>query len=163
MRERGLTLLVTPPSTGWPRIQADPARCEQVLQHLLANAIKFTEHGSIRITGRIESEEGEQVRLEVSDTGVGIPSEKLPQVFDLFSQADGSNTRRFGGTGLGLTLCRHLIQGMDGRIGIESDGPGRGTRVWFTLPLEIAAPGTGEAQSAPDPDTTGLSPEREAA
>ena len=148
IRNRGLTLLVTPPSSGWPRVQADPARCEQVLQHLLSNAVKFTEQGSIRITGRIEEEGTPQVRLEVSDTGVGIPGEKLPQVFDLFSQADGSDTRRFGGTGLGLTLCRHLIQGMDGRIGIESDGPGRGTRVWFTLPVE-AAPGQAEDAGAP--------------
>jgi signal transduction histidine kinase len=86
------------------------------------------------------------LRIEVADTGVGIEASKLGQVFDLFSQADGSNTRRFGGAGLGLTLCRHLVQGMGGQIGIESDGPGRGTRAWFTLPV---AAGVSRATSSP--------------
>jgi signal transduction histidine kinase len=133
---RGLVLLVTPPSDDWPRIAGDPGRVTQVLRHLLANAVKFTEHGSLRVTGRIEQGPRPFLRVEVADTGVGIEPGKLGQVFDLFSQADGSNTRRFGGAGLGLTLSRHLVQGMGGQIGIESDGPGRGTRAWFTLPLD---------------------------
>ncbi len=136
IQQKGLALLVTAPSGGWPRIHADAQRTEQVLQHLLSNALKFTPEGSIRITGRPE---GNQVRIEIADTGVGIAKEKLPRVFELFSQADGSQTRRFGGTGMGLTLCRHLVRGMAGQIGIESEGPGRGTRVWFTLPLDSAA------------------------
>jgi signal transduction histidine kinase len=142
---RDLVLLVTPPSEGWPRIAGDPERVTQVLRHLLANAVKFTESGSLRVTGRIEYGPRPFLRVEVADTGVGIEPGKLGQVFDLFSQADGSNTRRFGGAGLGLTLSRHLIRGMGGQIGIESDGPGRGTRAWFTLPLT--------AEESP-PDTT---------
>jgi signal transduction histidine kinase len=132
---RGLVLLVTPPSDGWPRVTGDPERVTQVLHHLLANAVKFTDRGSLRVTGRTEGGRRRFLRVEVADTGIGIEPGKLGQVFDLFSQADGSNTRRFGGAGLGLTLSRHLVQGMGGRIGIESDGPGRGTRAWFTLPL----------------------------
>jgi signal transduction histidine kinase len=132
---RGLVLLVTPPSDGWPHIAGDPERVTQVLHHLLANAVKFTDRGSIRVTGRIEQGPRKFLRIDVADTGVGIEPGKLGQVFDLFAQADGSNTRRFGGAGLGLTLSRHLVQGMGGQIGIESDGPGRGTRAWFTLPF----------------------------
>lgn len=132
---RGVVALVTPPPNGWPRVAGDPERVTQVLRHLLANAVKFTERGSLRVTGRVEPGPPAFLRVEVSDTGVGIEPGKLAQVFDLFSQADGSNTRRFGGAGLGLTLSRHLVQGMGGQIGIESDGPGRGTRAWFTLPM----------------------------
>jgi signal transduction histidine kinase len=137
---QGLALLVVPPAEGWPRVQADPERLNRVLQHLLSNSLKFTEHGSIRINGRIERSGPGNLRVEVADTGIGIEPEKLPKVFELFQQGDGSNTRRFGGTGLGLTLCRHLIQGMGGRIGMESDGPGRGARAWFTVPLAQAMP-----------------------
>ena len=147
---RGLVLLVTPPSDGWPRIAGDPERVTQVLRHLLANALKFTEHGSLRVTGRIEPGPRPFLRVEVADTGVGIEPGKLGQVFDLFSQADGSNTRRFGGAGLGLTLSRHLVRGMGGEIGIESDGPGRGTRAWFTLPLDaVGLPADTAAESPP--------------
>lgn len=137
---RGLALLVVGPAEGWPRVQVDAERLNRVLQHLLSNAVKFTEAGSVRVTGRVEREgAAPRLRLEIADTGVGIEPEKLSQVFELFRQGDGSNTRRFGGTGLGLTLCRHLIHGMGGRIGMESDGPGRGARAWFTVPLAGAA------------------------
>jgi signal transduction histidine kinase len=110
-----------------------------VLQHLLSNAIKFTQEGSVRLSGRLEREGEPRLRIEVADTGVGIEPEVLPDMFELFRQADASHKRRFGGTGLGLTLSRHLVQGMGGHIGIESDGPGRGTRVWFTIPTAPAA------------------------
>ncbi len=147
---RGLVLLVTPPSEGWPRVAGDPERVTQVLRHLLSNAVKFTDQGSLRVTGRIEPGPCRYLRLEVADTGVGIASDKLGQVFDLFAQADGSNTRRFGGTGLGLTLSRHLVQGMGGQIGIESDGPGRGTRAWFTLPLADSESLAGTSPPTPE-------------
>lgn len=148
---RGLALLVVPPAEGWPRVQADPERLNRVLQHLLSNAVKFTEQGSIRVTGRVEREGGGLLRVEVADTGVGIEPQKLPKVFELFQQGDGSDTRRFGGTGLGLTLCRHLIHGMGGTIGMESDGHGRGARAWFTIPTAPAAcsaPGTREESTS---------------
>ncbi len=135
MEKLGLTLLTLPPAEGWPRIQADSERLQQVIHHLVSNAVKFTAEGSIRISGRTELAKGPRLRLEVADTGIGIEPDKLSKVFDLFSQADGSSTRRFGGTGLGLTLSRHLVRGMGGEIGIESEGAGRGTRAWFTIPL----------------------------
>lgn len=139
---RDVVLLVTAPSGGWPGVEADPERLRQILHHILANAAKFTERGSIRVTGRVVDEEGPRLRIEVADTGVGIAPERLGQVFELFSQGDNSSTRKFGGTGLGLTLTRHLVHGMGGRIGVESDGLGRGTRVWFTLRLSGQAEGT---------------------
>jgi len=150
---RGLALLVIAPADGWPRIRADSTRLDQVLQHLLSNAIKFTESGSIRVTGRTEDGNGRFLRVELADTGVGIEAEKLPRVFDLFQQADGSNTRRFGGTGLGLTLSRHLIRGMGGEIGIESGGPGTGTRVHFTLPVATST-STGPVDPNPRDDSS---------
>lgn len=146
-RKRDLALMITPPHQGWPIVQADPERVAKVLDHLLSNSIKFTESGSIRVQGRLETEGDVRLYVEVLDTGVGIPQQKLRQVFELFRQADASHTRRFGGTGLGLTLSRHLILAMGGQIGIDSDGPGRGTRAWFTLPLAPAA-------QIPAPDQT---------
>ena len=154
---RGLVLLVTPPSGGWPRVEADPERLTQVVHHVLANAIKFTDRGSIRLTGRIEREDAPHLRVEVADTGIGIEPEKLPEVFELFHQGDASSTRRFGGTGLGLTLTRHLVQGMGGRIGIESEGLGRGTRVWFTVPLATGSvAGAGAFSAAAVPSAGGV-------
>jgi len=134
-RKSDVALMITPPHQGWPTVHADPERVAKVLDHLLSNSIKFTESGSIRIHGHLETEGEPRLYIEVLDTGVGIPQQKLRQVFELFRQADTSHTRRFGGTGLGLTLSRHLVLAMGGQIGIDSDGPGRGTRAWFTLPL----------------------------
>lgn len=157
-RRRDLALIVTPPHQGWPSVHADGERLGKVMDHLLSNAVKFTESGSIRIQGRLETEGDPRLFLEIVDTGVGIASKKLREVFDLFRQADASHTRRFGGTGLGLTLSRHLVRAMGGQIGIESDGPGRGTRVWFTIPLlpaqEDALPGA----SGPDTAAPGERP-----
>jgi signal transduction histidine kinase len=149
LESRRLALLVVPPAEGWPRVEADSDRVEQVLQHLISNAIKFTAAGSIRITGCLESTSPAMLRVEIVDTGIGIAADKLPRVFDLFHQVDGSHSRRFGGTGVGLTLSRHLIEGMGGQIGIESAGLGKGTRVYLSLPLDRAAKSTQIESSAP--------------
>jgi PAS domain S-box-containing protein len=117
----------------------DPGRVRQVLVNLVGNAIKFTERGSVRITvQRVQDHSGPgSVRCAISDTGVGIPADKLPVLFQKFSQADGSSTRRYGGTGLGLAISKQLVQLMGGDIGVESEH-GRGSTFWFTLPLPTA-------------------------
>ncbi|MCB9672348.1 MAG: HAMP domain-containing histidine kinase [Alphaproteobacteria bacterium] len=108
-------------------VLADRTRLRQVLVNLLSNAQKFTDSGSIRVHGSVD---GERVRVVVEDTGVGIPADVLPRVFERFVQADGSETRRHGGTGLGLAVCRMLVDQMGGRIAAEST-VGEGSR--FTL------------------------------
>ncbi|WP_162501446.1 PAS domain-containing sensor histidine kinase [Methylobacterium crusticola] len=121
------------------RVVGDPGRIRQVLLNLLDNAVKFTAAGSATLAVTLDGLEAGQARLRftVSDTGIGISRAQLEQLFVRFGQADGSIRRRFGGSGLGLTICRHLIDLMGGTIGIDSE-PGRGTRVWVSLPLPVA-------------------------
>jgi signal transduction histidine kinase/CheY-like chemotaxis protein len=122
-------------------VRGDPARLRQVLVNLIGNAVKFTNAGSVRIS--VESVRG-GARFSVADTGIGIPPEKLGSVFDAFTQADGSHTRRFGGTGLGLTITRRLVDLMGGRLWAES-AIGEGSRFCFELPLAAASPPAHEA------------------
>ena len=131
-------LVLDPALPRW--LGGDAGRLRQVLLNLLGNALKFTERGEVAL--RIQREEGApagavRVRFEVVDTGIGIAEEALPRVMERFTQADSSTTRRFGGTGLGLTICRSLVELMGGRIHVEST-LGRGTRFWFSLDLPIA-------------------------
>lgn len=118
----------------------DPTRIRQVLQNLVANAMKFTSAGSVevRADARPLSDGRREVTVEVVDTGVGIPAEAQSRLFSKFMQAESSTTRKFGGTGLGLAICRELVSAMGGTIGVESQ-EGQGSRFWFTLPLELAA------------------------
>ena len=118
----------------------DPSRLRQILNNLIGNAVKFTEVGEVVIRVDCERVDGEHVSVTISvnDTGIGIPREKHATIFDPFVQADGSTTRRFGGTGLGLTISARLVELMGGTIRIESE-PDRGTRVYVTLPFEIRA------------------------
>jgi two-component system sensor histidine kinase/response regulator len=117
-------------------MRGDPARLRQILMNLVGNAVKFTAQGRVVLQVRTTEERGDQVILlfEVTDTGIGIPSDKQGMVFDAFSQADGSTTRRFGGTGLGLAIVKRLVTLMKGTIGIESK-EGQGSRFWFIVPL----------------------------
>ncbi len=132
----------------------DPQRLHQTLLNLLSNAVKFTEHGSITVSAvvRERSANGLQVQFTVKDTGIGIPRDIQDAVFEPFTQADSSTTRRFGGTGLGLTICRQLVALMNGRLELESL-PGSGSTFRFTVPFEIAADSaavyTGPADSIP--------------
>ncbi|WP_211235137.1 PAS domain-containing hybrid sensor histidine kinase/response regulator [Azohydromonas australica] len=130
------------------RLRGDPTRLSQVLLNLLSNAVKFTARGSVQLRGRLLREDGPRllVRFEVQDTGPGIPPERQEAVFEAFEQADGSITRRHGGTGLGLALVRHLATLMDGEVGLHSV-PGQGSTFWFTAWLGRARPS--EAQGAP--------------
>jgi CheY-like chemotaxis protein/anti-sigma regulatory factor (Ser/Thr protein kinase) len=113
----------------------DPLRLKQVLTNLVSNAIKFTERGSVVVRARVAAQ---RLRFEVEDTGVGIAPSSRDRVFEPFVQADDSTTRRFGGTGLGLTICRGLVRDMRGHIDFDSE-PGRGSRFWFEVPVEATA------------------------
>jgi len=121
-----------------PALGGDPSRLRQVLVNLIGNAVKFTDAGEVVVRVDCDRIEGERVWLTfaVSDTGIGIPLEKHAAIFEPFTQADASTTRRFGGTGLGLTISARLIELMGGTIRIESE-PGHGTQVYVTMPFEI--------------------------
>ena len=114
------------------QVLADPARVRQIITNLAGNAIKFTACGEVVVAVRLESPG--VLRFEVTDTGVGIPIAKHETIFESFSQADGSTTRKYGGTGLGLTISKRLAEAMGGRIWVESE-PDRGSRFCFTIPF----------------------------
>jgi len=148
-QEKGLAL-VCEVAPGVPRhLIGDPTRLRQVLLNLLGNALKFTESGEValRVTSDHEPAHPGVLRFTISDTGIGIPDEKLGAVFERFTQADSSTTRRYGGTGLGLTISKRLVELMGGRIAVES-GLGKGSVFSFAVPLGIWAGATHRA-SAP--------------
>lgn len=118
-------------------VKGDPVRLRQVLVNLVENAIKFTEKGEVFIRTELVEENNDKalVRFSVTDTGIGIPYNRQEAIFERFIQADGSTTRRFGGTGLGLTISKQLAEMMGGQIGVESQ-PGVGSSFWFTSRLE---------------------------
>ena len=134
------------------RIVEDAGRLRQILFNLMSNAIKFTHAGKVSLSVRTEAgDEGEVLVLAVADTGVGIPSDKLEEVFESFRQVDSSRTRSHEGTGLGLAICRRLAQAMGGDIGVQSD-LGEGSVVTVRLPLlrgAAAAQAEGERRGAP--------------
>ena len=119
------------------RLQGDPGRVRQVLLNLGSNAVKFTERGSVSLSIEREAEDDHEVTLlfQVRDTGVGIPAEALPSLFEPYAQADASIARRFGGSGLGLAISRRLIEAMGGEMGVTS-APGEGSTFWFRLKLQ---------------------------
>lgn len=123
---------------GTPRFaMGDPGRVKQIFFNLVSNAIKFTDSGHVLISVEAAGETGDKkvhYHIRIEDTGIGIPPDKLDYVFHKFTQADGSTTRKFGGTGLGLPICKQLAQLMDGEIGVEST-PGAGSVFWFTVVL----------------------------
>ena len=136
-KEKGLTLICDVESDLPNNVVGDPTRLRQVLMNLLGNAIKFTSAGtiSLRVTLDGDLAAPNLLRFAVQDTGIGIPDEKLDRVFERFTQADSSTTRRFGGSGLGLTISKRLVELMGGRIWVES-AVGSGSTFSFAVPLE---------------------------
>ena len=130
----------------------DMTRLRQILINLISNAVKFTEHGTIRVTvgcaGTRAAAEHIPFEFAVSDDGIGIATDRLDTIFELFAQADASTTRKYGGTGLGLAICKRLVGLMGGEITVESS-PGRGTTFRFTVPLRPLAPAEEEVASEP--------------
>ena len=118
-------------------IEGDPVRLNQVLSNLVNNALKFTEMGHVQINIEQSPNAVSSIRVSVKDTGVGIHRDKLDKVFESFAQADQSTTRKYGGTGLGLPICKRLVEAMGGEIGVSSE-PGHGTTFFFDLPHKTA-------------------------
>ncbi|MGA7934421.1 MAG: ATP-binding protein [Kovacikia sp.] len=135
-RQKGIPLIIDCPVN---RIWADALKLRQILTNLLANAFKFTEVGEIRVQVSLPTQETNPdsqslVEISVTDTGVGVDRDQKDSLFDPFVQADGSIKRRYGGTGLGLTVCKHLVELMGGQIWLSSPGADQGTIVTFTIP-----------------------------
>ncbi|NTV95716.1 MAG: response regulator, partial [Thiobacillus sp.] len=139
--EKGLELVVGFDEACPVQVLGDAGRIRQILLNLAGNAVKFTEQGHVLIEARCESVATDNrvgVRLAVSDTGIGIPHEVQERLFESFTQADSSMSRKYGGTGLGLAISRRLIDLMDGEIGLESE-PGRGSTFWIELTLPVVS------------------------
>lgn len=154
--EKGLTLVINIAPDVPADLIGDPTRLRQVLLNLLGNAIKFTETGGVSLHVTMEQDEfaPSSLRFTVSDTGIGIESDKLGRVFERFTQADSSTTRRFGGSGLGLTISKRLVELMGGRIWVESS-VGQGSAFAFIAPFEIW-----DAADRPAEEAIGRGPER---
>jgi len=136
--EKGLTLVSQVQEDVPNIVHGDPVRLRQIITNLIGNAIKFTDHGSVHLITELEEQKDKVcfLRFEVRDTGIGISAEQQEGIFDTFSQADSSTTRKYGGTGLGLTISRQLVELMNGKIAITSE-PGQGTCFWFTVALQV--------------------------
>lgn len=137
VKAKGLSFRVVVSSSVPFLLHGDAARIRQVVTNLLSNAAKFTEKGGVcfRILKEDEDDAVVRVRFEVSDTGIGMTKEARARIFDRFTQADDSITRRYGGTGLGTTIAKELVELMGGTIGVASE-PGKGSTFWFTVPLQ---------------------------
>ncbi|HQV11841.1 MAG TPA: response regulator [Nitrospira sp.] len=140
-QRKGLELTCHMPSSIPRTLRGDPIRLRQALLNLISNALKFTSTGEInvRIDAVAETDTTVTLRFAVKDSGVGIPAEAHQRIFEAFSQADGTTTRRFGGTGLGLTIVKELVSLMQGQIGVDSQ-VGRGSTFWFTAVFERQPP-----------------------
>ncbi|OGH03538.1 MAG: hypothetical protein A2557_01135 [Candidatus Lambdaproteobacteria bacterium RIFOXYD2_FULL_56_26] len=130
-------------------VESDPSLLKQALSNLIGNAVKFTDQGSVVLQVKLlaSDEKTQRVRFEVVDTGIGIQKNVIPQIFDPFFQADSDSTRRYGGTGLGLTLVDKLVNTLGGKIEVESY-PGQGSRFWFDLDMPVRIGGAESKEAA---------------
>ena len=136
-------------------LMGDAVRLGQVLSNLVGNAVKFTEHGMVTVRAQMDTFEGSDalIHFTVLDTGIGIPQHKQKAIFNPFSQADPSSTRRYGGTGLGLAIARHIVEMMSGRLWMDSE-EGKGSTFHFTVRLGLPAAGARTGQGAAAPNET---------
>ena len=141
-RQKGLDLHVDLSAVANQMVVGDPSRVSQILNNLVSNAIKFTDAGEIHISlvGAASAPDADgfrTLRIQVADSGCGIPADRVRAIFDAFTQADETTTRRYGGTGLGLAIAKQLAGLMGGQIGVDST-PGRGSTFWFTIRVPLA-------------------------
>ena len=147
-REKNLELIVDVPEAGGgapglpAAIAGDITRIRQVLINLINNAVKFTEKGEVAVSVRRLPDAGDPklalLEFRISDTGIGIPADRIGSLFQAFTQVDTSTTRKYGGTGLGLAICKRLVELMGGNIGVDSE-PGKGSTFWFTVQAPVVA------------------------
>jgi len=144
-REKGIDILSFYPPELPREVRGDPGRLRQILLNLISNAVKFTDHGEVVLrTDPVPADNGLRLTFAVTDTGIGIAAPDLERLFEPFAQLDASNTREFGGTGLGLTICEQLLHLMGTHLDVESE-PGHGSRFAFTVAL---APPQGQSRPA---------------
>jgi signal transduction histidine kinase/CheY-like chemotaxis protein len=149
---KGLTLELVMPETFQDHLVGDGYRIGQVLANLISNAIKFTATGTVQIRVELAASEAGEMMLTcaVTDTGIGIPPDQIPQLFQPFVQADTSTSRLYGGSGLGLAICRNVIDALGGEIYVSSS-PGSGSTFSFTVPVEAATPAPVRREDDPAP------------
>jgi signal transduction histidine kinase/ligand-binding sensor domain-containing protein/DNA-binding response OmpR family regulator/HPt (histidine-containing phosphotransfer) domain-containing protein len=149
--DKGLELLVDVANSVPQNLVGDPLRLGQVIANLLNNAIKFTEQGDVSLTAQLLEQVGDRawLRFSVKDTGMGMTPEQAARLFQPFTQADASTTRKHGGTGLGLTICRRLVELMGGEIGLDTE-PGVGSTFHFTVSVGVAS-GAARDRVVPEP------------
>ena len=139
--KKGLTFTVTVAHDIPVSLYGDPHRLRQILTNLISNALKFTATGRITVSAAMEEDHPGHVRIDVADTGIGIPRDAQDRIFDCFAQADGSTTRKYGGTGLGLAIVKQLVGLMGGHMGLNSVS-GEGSTFWFTISAYATATGS---------------------
>jgi signal transduction histidine kinase len=131
---KGISFDIFHSSNGFYHRIGDETRIVQILHNLVGNAIKFTESGSVRV--KVRANQPDRLVFEISDTGIGMTQAQVERIFETFEQADASTARRFGGSGLGMTIVRRLVDLMQGEITITSE-PGRGTKIMITLRVPV--------------------------
>ncbi len=137
-KEKGLAFTINISADIAPYLRGDEIRTQQVLLNLIGNAIKFTSAGEITLTIQL-TEDRERLRFDINDTGIGIPADKQPLLFNSFQQMESSTARKYGGTGLGLAISKQLVSLMQGDIGMHSE-EGHGSCFWFEIPYQKATP-----------------------
>ena len=140
MLQRGVECISYIPPGVPTRLMGDPTRLRQVIINLLSNAVKFTDQGTVMVQVELESEteRDASLRITVTDTGIGIPQDRQKEIFESFVQADATTTRKYGGSGLGLSICKQIVTAMKGEIGVDSE-EGQGATFWVcvTLPKQL--------------------------